>query len=134
MSHDGTIAALAALEQSEPERTGTAGPRRAASLLLGANAEAQGWRRPAETFVQTEQLEARERAASDERGRQVQCVKRSDRLARERLPRPSDDLRTDPQDVPVGGGRHQVSPSIGGVRFSHLTENGRTEEHTVAFD
>jgi hypothetical protein len=64
----------------------------------------------------------------------VNRIKRPNRFAWERLPRTIGNLRTDPQEMPAGRRRHEVSPPISGFRFRQLIEHNRTEEHTIALD
>lgn len=51
-----------------------------------------------------------------------------------RLPGTLDDLRTDPQHMPVGRCGHQMRPPISRLRFRQLTKRNGTLEHPVALD
>ena len=52
----------------------------------------------------------------------MEGVERSNRFVRERLAGSLDNLRTDPQDVPVRGGGPEVRAAIGAIGFRQLAE------------
>lgn len=64
--------------------------------LLRTDADAEPSRRPADAFVQAEQLESGNGGSRDQHGREMYRVESSNRIAWKRLSRALDDLRTDP--------------------------------------
>ena len=75
--------------------------RRATAPSVGAHTQAKRRRRSPDAFIQAQQPQSWERRSGDECGCQVNGIQRPNRLACKWLPRTLDDVRTDPQHMPV---------------------------------
>jgi hypothetical protein len=98
------------------------------------NSQAEASRRPADAVVQAEQLESGHGCSRDEHRREMHRIESSNRPAWKRLSRAFDNLRADPQDVPMRGSCRQMGPSVRRVRFRQLAQRGRAEQYAIALD
>ena len=88
----------------------------------------------AEALVEREEVEA-EHALPGREGRcEVNRIEGSDRLAREGLARPAEDLGVERQRRPELGGSCEMSPTVGGNGFGEPTGGDAPDERSLAFD
>ena len=98
------------------------------------DSQAEPSRRSPNAIVKAQHLESSDDRACGQGGREVNRIERSDRFAGKWLAGALNDVRTDPEDVPMSRRHSEMRASIRGFGLAQFAKRGGPEQHTIAFD